>query len=268
MNTRNHPSITPENQSLLLEIEMLNLEFVDLYTLHKQMVEDDSDILTSLYLQRLGHLQLELLEKQTELSRLNMKIKLIQAAYNKSELPDLPAIEKMLNQKLEDYYKQIEAQSQLIEESKKVLLSLLSEEETQKLREIFRVLCKRLHPDLNPNQSEEEKDLFIKAKAAYDLQKLSELQSMLLYLDNLSTTSPVDLSINEREEQKAFLERNIQILKEKIEKLKQSFPFNIESLITDDEQVGLKQAALQNQILEVEENIAKCKNLLKLMLDE
>ncbi|MDD4490640.1 MAG: hypothetical protein PHD30_09100, partial [Paludibacter sp.] len=125
-----------------------------------------------------------------------------------------------------------------------------------------------LHPDLNPNQSEEEKDLFIKAKAAYDLQKLSELQSMLLYLDNLSTTSPVDLSINEREEQKAFLERNIQILKEKIEKLKQSFPFNIESLITDDEQVGLKQAALQNQILEVEENIAKCKNLLKLMLDE
>jgi hypothetical protein len=268
MHTPNLLSITPENQSLLLEIGVLNIEFVDIYTLHKQMVEDDSDILTSLYLQRLGHLQLELLEKQTELSRLNMKIKLIQAAYNRSELPDLPAIEKVLNEKLEDYYKQIETQSELIEASKKVLSNLLTEEDTLKLREIFRVLCKRLHPDLNPNQSETEKDLFIKVKAAYDLQKLSELQSILLYLDNLNTSSPVDMSVNEKEEQIAFLKKNIATLKDKIEKLKQSFPFNIESLIKDDEQISLKQAALSNQIKEVEAGIVKNKKLLKLMLDE
>ena len=268
MHTHNHLSITPENQSLLHALEALNLEFLDLYTIHKQMVENDSDLLTSLYLERLGHLQLELLEKQTELSRLNMKIKLIQAAYNRSEFPDLNAIEKVLNEKLEDYYKQIQAQSQLLEESKRILSSLLSEEETQKLREIFRVLCKRLHPDLNPNQSETEKDLFIKVKAAYDLQKLSDLQSILLYLDNLHTTTPAQLSINEKEEQIAFLKKNIVILKEKIEKLKHSFPFNMESLITDDEQIGKKQAELRNQINEIIEGIEKCKELLKLMIDE
>ena len=142
MNKSNQLSITPENESLTRKLEKLNLEFVDLYTTHKQMVENDADILTSLYLQKLGHLQLALLEKQTELSRLNMKIKLIQAAYNRSEMPDLQAIEKILNAKLEEYYKQIQVQSQLLEESRKVLSSLLSEEETLKLKEkIGRASC-------------------------------------------------------------------------------------------------------------------------------
>ena len=232
------------------------------------MVENDADILTSLYLQKLGHLQLALLEKQTELSRLNMKIKLIQAAYNRSEMPDLQAIEKILNAKLEEYYKQIQVQSQLLEESRKVLSSLLSEEETLKLKEIFRLLCKKLHPDLNPHQSEDEKDLFVKVKAAYDLQQLSELQSILLYLENSIFSIPAALSVNEKEQQVAYLIKNIATLKDKIGKLKESFPFSIESLIKDDLQIELKQDVLNNQINEVVENIEKSMNFLKLMLDE
>lgn len=51
------------------------------------MVEDDSVILTALYLEKIGRLQLHLLQKQTEPSRLKMKIKLIQAAYNRGEYP-------------------------------------------------------------------------------------------------------------------------------------------------------------------------------------
>jgi hypothetical protein len=53
--------------------------------------------------------------------------------------------------------------------------------DTLKLKETFRVLCKRLHPDLNPNQSEQEKDLFIKVKAAYDLQVAYRYRAFHLY---------------------------------------------------------------------------------------
>ncbi|MDD2284411.1 MAG: hypothetical protein PHQ11_03305 [Paludibacter sp.] len=268
MNTFNQLAIIPENESLSRELEVLNLEFLDLYTTHKQLIENDSVILTSLYLAKLGHLQLELLQKKTELSRLSKKIKLIQAAYNRSEYPDLQTIEKILNDELEEYYKQIQFQSQMLEKSKEVLSSLLSEEDTQKLKEIFRLLCKKLHPDLNPHQSELEKDLFIKVKAAYDLQNLFELQSILLYLDNRDVTVPTALSVNEKEQQVSFLKKNIAALKEKIEKLKETFPFNIESLINDDKQIEQKQAELKSQIREVVEDIDKCMQLLKLMLDE
>ena len=115
--TNNTPAFTTENEELTRKLEKLHLEFIDLFTRHKDMVE-------------------------------------------------------------------IEFQSAQLDEAKKVLSHLISEEDALKLKEIFRVLCKRLHPDLNPHQTEEEKDLFIKVKAAYDLQKLTDLQTILLYLDD------------------------------------------------------------------------------------
>ena len=142
------PNITAENEELTKKLKKVNLEFIDLFTRHKYMAESESVVLTSIYLEKLGHLQLELLEKQTEASRLKMKMNLIQAAINRNQKPDLWAIEQEINLRLQIYYEQIQAQSAALDEAKKVLSHLISEEETQKIREIFRVLCKRLHPDL------------------------------------------------------------------------------------------------------------------------
>ena len=171
-------AITEANEKLTNELTRLHLEFLELFTRHKEMVENEAVVLTSLYLRKLGHLQLELLEKQTEASRLKMKMNLIQAAINRNEQPDLNAIEQLLNKRLQKYYSQIEAQSAELDQARNVLSHLIPPEEVVKLRETFRVLCKRLHPDLNPNQTEAEKDLFIKVKAAYDLQRLSDLQQI------------------------------------------------------------------------------------------
>jgi hypothetical protein len=56
------PINTAENEELTAKLEALRLEFIDLFTLHKDMVENESVVLTSLYLEKLGRLQLELLE--------------------------------------------------------------------------------------------------------------------------------------------------------------------------------------------------------------
>jgi len=262
------PAITEENEKLTSELSQLYLEFLDLFTRHKEMVENESVILASLYLGKLGHLQLELLEKQTEASRLKMKMNLIQAAINRDEKPDLKAIEHILNQRLQKYYEQIEAQSAELDQARNVLTHLISPEETAKLRETFRVLCKRLHPDLNPNQTEVEKDLFIKVKAAYDLQRLSDLQQILLYLDD-STIEKLELvSGNEKKERIENLKASILDLTDKIEKLKLSFPFNVAELVYNEVQISLQQEELRNQIKIVEEECAKYTNILTLMTDE
>lgn len=262
------PGITKENQELTSRLEQLHLEFLDLFTRHKDMVEDESVILSSLYLERLGYLQLELLEKQTEASRLKMKMNLIQAAINRNERPDLKAIEKEINRRLQIYYARIQAQSAALDKAAKVLSHLLPEEETQKLKEIFRVLCKRLHPDLNPNQTEEEKDLFIKVKAAYDLQRLSDLQNILLYLDDSNQEKLRLLSSNEKAERIKHLENLIDSLNWKIDELNQSFPFNIRELILDEDYIVGKQEELQARIRTAEEEIANYSNIINIMADE
>ena len=261
-------AITEANEKLTNELTRLHLEFLELFTRHKEMVENEAVVLTSLYLRKLGHLQLELLEKQTEASRLKMKMNLIQAAINRNEQPDLNAIEQLLNKRLQKYYSQIEAQSAELDQARNVLSHLIPPEEVVKLRETFRVLCKRLHPDLNPNQTEAEKDLFIKVKAAYDLQRLSDLQQILLYLDD-STIEKLELvSGNEKMERIENLKATMLALKDKIELLKSCFPFNVAELVYDEVQISLQQEELRNQIKIVEEECAKYTNILTLMTDE
>jgi hypothetical protein len=262
------PTLSAENKELTRKLELLHLDFLELFTRHKDMVENESIILTSLYLEKLGRLQLELLEKQTEASRLKMKMKLIQAAINRNEQPDLKAIEHEINTRLQNYYTQIREQSAALDEAKKLLSHLIPKEETKKMKEIFRVLCKRLHPDLNPNQTEEEKDLFIIVKAAYDLQRLSDLQNILLYLDDSNKEKLLLISSDEKVERIKHLEDQILSLKEKIDQLKQSFPFNMEDLIQDEDHIVQKQEELRIQIKTAEEEIAKALKIINIMADE
>ncbi len=265
----NNPlAITKENEELTRELEQLHLEFIDLFTRHKDMVENDSVMLTSLYLEKLGHLQLELLQKQTEAARMKMQMNLIQAAINRNEKPNYNLIDMELKERLKNYYADIEAQSAAIDQAKQVLSHLISEEDTIKLKETFRVLCKRLHPDLNPNQTEDEKDLFIKVKAAYDLQRLDDLQKILLFLDESNIEKLALIPGDEKKARIEHLKINISALKDKIAQLKQSFPFSMEVLIFDDEYINRKQEEIRNQIKTFEEEIAKCFNIITIMTDE
>lgn len=259
-------AVTPESEALNQKIEACNKEYLDLYTLHRDMVDNESILLTSLYMEKLGYLQLELLEKQTEDSRLKMKIKLIQAAFNRDEKPDVDSINQELDNRLSDYYKEIAEQAELLEKSKKVLSSLLSEEDTLKLKELFRVLCKRLHPDLNPSLSDVEQDLFVKVKASYDLQRLSELQDILLYLDGIGEDKTELLSFNQKETQLNHLKKNIAVLKDKIDKLKNNFPFNIAALLQDEMLLAKQQNAIKEQIVKIDESIDSNQEVLNLML--
>ena len=264
----NTPAFTKENEELSRKLEQLHLDFLDLFTRHKDMVENESVILTSLYLEKLGRLQLELLEKRTEAARLKMKMKLIQAAINRNEQPDLTEIEHKIYNRLQNYYAEIAAQSAALDEAKKVLSHLISEEDTQKLKEIFRVLCKRLHPDLNPRQTEEEKDLFIKVKAAYDLHRLTDLQNIQLYLDDSGKENKVLLARDEKKERINYLENNITALKDKIANLEKSFPFNVKELIFNEERILQKQEELGDQIKTFEGEIVKYLNMITIMTDE
>ncbi len=262
------PTLSAENKKQTEQLELLHLEFLDLFTLYKNMVENETEILTSLYLEKLGGLQLELLEKQTEASRLKMKMNLIQAAINRDEKPDFKAIELEIYTRLEKYYTQIQEQATALDEADKVLSHLIPEEDAQKLKELFRLLCKRLHPDLNPKQSEEEKDLFIKVKSAYDLQRISELQNILLYLDDATKEKLLLVSSDEKMERIKHLKNQILSLIEKIEQLKQSFPFNMEALILDEDYIAKKQEELRIQIKSAEEEIAKTANIINIMANE
>ncbi len=265
---QNTLALTPENEELNRQLAKLAVEFLDLFTRHKGMVEDESVILNALYLDKLGRFQLELLQKKTEAARLKMKMQFVQAAINRDELPNVQAIEKLVDKKFQDYFAEIEAQAAALDQAKEVLSHLVSEEDTRKLKELFRVLCKRLHPDLHPDQTEDEKELFIKVKSAYDLQKIAELQNILLYLDESKREKIDSISGDEKMERIKHLESNIKSLKGKIDQLYKTFPFNVKELIFNEKYITRKQNELKSDIEKFEQERVRYATLIDIMTDE
>lgn len=258
-------AITPENAALNKQLEELHAAFLSSFTRHKYMVEDESPILTSLYLDKLGRLQLSLLERQTEASRLKMKVALIHAALNRDETPDMDKINREIHEKLEGYYKEIAERSSQLDAASGLLGSLLSEEESKKMKEVFYVLCRRLHPDLNPQQSTQEADLFIKVKAAYDLQQLDELQRILLYLDTKESSDFTSTVTDEKQQRIAHLEKSIASLKEKMAQLESAFPFTMRELLGNEQLLSVKQEEIQMLIQAQEEEIHRQQSILEVI---
>jgi hypothetical protein len=110
--------------------------------------------------------------------------------------------------------------------------------------------------------------LFIKVKAAYDLQRLNVLQNTLLYLDDPNKEKLLLISSDEKVERIKHLENQIISLRAKIDQLKQSFPFSMEALILDEDYIVQKQEELRIQIKTCEEEIVKYSNIINIMADE
>jgi hypothetical protein len=262
------PAQTPENIELNRELELLHASFVECFMEHKHLVEDVAPILTALYLEKLGRFQLTQLERQTELSRVKMKIAMIHAALNRNEQPNMAAIDKEINERLEKFYQEITERSADLDRANGVLNSLLPEEEVKKLREVFVVLCKRLHPDLNPGQSPEDADLFVKVKAAYDLQQLAELQRILLYLDTEKSSDFISNSGDAKRERIDYLKKSIASMQAKIQQLRGSFPFDMEGVLMDEQALAERRQAIESAISGIEEEIVKQSEILQLISNE
>ncbi len=218
------PDMTSERKEMHLRYNQLKSEFSELFALKNQMLHHDESFLTALYLEKIGFKLYEVYRLQVELSRLKLRVSLMQSYVNRNECPDLDNIEKKILTEFSFFQQKIEEDARRLAAAKEFLKgSFLSDEEVKQLRDIYYSIVKRLHPDVNPNFSDEMKELFIKAQIAYEISDLPTLKEVFLMLDMLNYHSEV---ITEDFEQIIYrLKENVNKLKQQIQQINERFPF-------------------------------------------
>lgn len=256
--------ITPENKELRARYEMLKREFSELFSLKNEMISHDLPYLTSLYLELIGRKLYEVYCLSLELSILKQRMTLLQAYVNRNEVPDIKAVDKKINVQFAEYQKRIEEEAKKLAAARDYLLkgSLLSEEETKELRTIYFMIVKRLHPDVNPNLNEEDKELFIKAQAAYEMLDLDSLRLILISLD-LDNPPPVEAY--KLEEMVEKLTENVRELQSQIDKLNLEFPFILKEKLINEEWVKSELESAQKEIEAYKIEIEKYKKYVILL---
>lgn len=174
------------------------------------------------YVLEFGTYEYSLYKVELEIDKQKRKLKLIQTEINHENEIDMSKIEEKVSKEFEEYEKQLQDQIDEIKLLEETKVEKLSESDSKKLKQIYRMLIKRLHPDLNPNPSFLEISLFIKATNAFKKGDLEELESVVAILPDESTdeTSEID-----------YLRDLVKSYEDKIVKLKNDYPYNKKELL-------------------------------------
>lgn len=253
-----------DTKEFLKQMENLKKEYSELFEKRNFMLQYEEALLSSLYLTLIGKYQYHLFCIKGDLSQLNQRIQLAQAYFNRNEAPDWHKIDKQIDSIFGDYYKKIEEEAKKLAAAKEFLKSdFLSEEDAKKLKAIYKLLVKKLHPDINPFHTANDDELFMKVQAAYDSGDLRTLNEILLYLTNQQSELP---------EYIPYIKFNIekicsvnQDLKDKIAKLENTFPFIYRDKLKDEQWVEDERMLIEVQINVVEKEIKMKTDYLMLL---
>lgn len=225
--------ISPEVEAKRKRVEELRQEYLALFTQKDQMLNVEMSDLNIRYIKLIGQLKYECFKLSVEVRALKMKVELAQASINRGEMPDVDSIVNIVSARLEDYYKMVQHQAQAVKAAREA--ESISVDDIKELKDLYRLLVKRLHPDLHPSQDQRMVDLYIQGQAAYRSLNLPMLREIVMRID---IDADIDDLVAKKETLDEMIERlegQIAQMRADIEKLNSTFPFDHRDKLSDEE---------------------------------
>ncbi|MGN0549460.1 MAG: hypothetical protein ACI4IM_07675 [Acutalibacteraceae bacterium] len=249
-----------EVEKMRTELSMLLLERDELQFVICRNIETE-------YMLKLGGIEYKAYEAQCKSLRLKRKIDLIRAKKNRQEKVNLSDIEETLNREFEDYQKRLNEQIDKMNEAlERRKCPVLSEEESVELKKIYRKIVKGLHPDLNPDVSPEQIQLFNNAVNAYKNGDLYSLKIINELVDDNKLPEQTKDAMTQLLEEKERLQGLLKNIKDDIEKIKSSYPYNLKAIVESEEKTEQLRRELEHMLEQYNELIEAYKRIIEEML--
>ena len=264
--------ISPRKKQLKEEYERLQLEYAALVAERDELENSEGPRLTALYMEAVGQLQYEVLVLRYEIALLKQKRDLLQAYKNRGEKADLNYVDEQVEATAKTYNENIQREEEKIKQAKAYIEEQKEEEkknqedEKRELRDLYRKLVHRLHPDLHPEQTEWEKELFLKVQDAYEKGDLERLRDLSQQLEAGMPADVVDNETTEEwEERVNQLKEEITKIREEIARILQEFPFTYRERLNNPEWISQTQNMLRQEIAELKKEKTRLEKIVSIM---
>jgi len=249
-----------EVEKMRTELSMLLLERDELQFVICKNIETE-------YMLKLGSIEYRAYEAQCLSLRLKRKIELIQAKKNRQEKVIISAIEETLDTEFAEYQKQLDEQINKMNDAlKRSKAEVLTDEENKELKKLYRKIVKALHPDINPDVSETQVNLFDNAVQAYKNGDLNTLRIIGEMVGNSPLPEQHKDALTQLNEEKERLQHLLKAIRDSIEQIKSEFPYTMKEIIEDEEQTEQKKKELENILSQYNELISIYKAKIEEMI--
>lgn len=250
--------VNDEYKKLLDEIKSLKEQLLEKITTQDRLIYHTCKALECEYVTKLGVYEYKIFEFQCKILRIKRKIELIQSKLNRGEPVIIFQIDKILDdefnsykEKLESYYENINMAIDFMK------AETLSDEDMKEFKKMYRAIVKKLHPDLNQNLTDKEKELFLKTVEAYesgDISTLRVIYAITIEIIDSGEEKILSNSIEKLKIQKSDLIKQIEQVVNNIEKIKNSFPYNQKDLLSNE-------TLMKEKIEEYKADLDYCKEI-------
>lgn len=257
----------PEFDALYAEVEKLRTE-ISLRLLERDELRfvTCKNIETTFML-ALGSLEYRVFKLNCEVLRLKRKIDLVQAMKNRQEKIVLSVIEKILDEEFAEFQRELDEQAskmnRAIDHSRG---RLLTSEEVKEIKKLYRSIVKALHPDLHPNISTAQIQLFQNAVKAYEDGDLDYLRIISDMLTEPVVPAHSESALYTLAKDKERLTKTLELIGQQIATIKLEYPYTLKELVEDPERLAEKRAELEGTIAELKEAYGLYDARLKEML--
>ncbi len=233
------------------------------------------------YYARFGKLEYAVSEAECEFLRLKRLMEMVQARKNRQEEVNLAGILEDLSREFARYQEELEKLLRRMEQLQKERSAADfgaedsskeaegEAEEAAEAKKIYRELVKRLHPDMNPNQGEREAKLFQKVVEAYGKGDVAALRLLYSQVEEVNTDAESG-SLEEQmaveaqlKSQRDFLQRQVEILREAITRIKQTKPYVLRDYLENSAKGEARQQELEKALQAYEEGIRGYRDQLR-----
>lgn len=249
-----------EVERMRTELSMLLLERDELQFVICKNIETE-------YMLKLGSIEYRAYEAQCLSLRLKRKIELIQAKKNRQEKVIISAIEETLDTEFAEYQKQLNEQIDKMNDAlKRSKAEVLTNEKNKELKKLYRKIVKALHPDINPDVSETQVNLFDNAVQAYKNGDLGTLRIIGEMVGNNPLPEQHKDAMTQLVEERERLQGLLKSIRESIDNIKSEYPYSMKDILEDTEKTEQKKQELENILSQYNELISIYKAKIEEMI--
>ena len=255
--------IHPEVAAQQTQLEELRHQSSKLYLEAEYMQFEERPLLLSLYETNIGKLQFDEFQLGVQMRLVQLETQLIQAYINRNERPNDAEIAARMKLEQEKFKMQIEEKEAEIKAAQDYLNApTYSREETEELRNLYRIITKALHPDLHPEQSQKEHDMFLKAVTAYRAGDIHILRQIALAIAEETIEEIPETDLPRLIEQ---AKASVEAFQRRIEKMNAQFPFIYRKQLRDEEWLKEQKVEISERITQAKAQLEQKKNYLMML---